>query len=964
MRDGRRFGTAHPTDVTLSGPATYADNARRVRAMVRDTATIDDRADPTANPSPARAGDGRDPFGLEVVERRDPPPAALPASSGLPTPLRHGLQAALESGRIVLWTSVYGARALAVALGRGDRAAKDVAVSGVVRSYLLRMGPLYMKAGQVLATQTGLLPKRATDEFRTFFSDLPAMSRGLLEQTLLRTYRRPVREVFETFNWTPVAVGSVAQVHLATLPGGRRVAVKVVKRGVRERLHASGRVIAALLRLGDVVPALRRLDGPAMFGEIRPLLVEQCDMLGEARAQLRCRDNFARHPYVRVPEPLLDLCRPDVLVMDFMDGIPGQDPERASAPRAQLAQRLMDTFYSAVFFHGFYHVDPHPGNLLFTEDGGLVLLDFGLFGSLTEDEKWDLASFYYACIRKEWEVAVERLTRAFVVHAGRIHDHWDEYSREMGAILRHHFEDVAEHWSTINFFDDGTRLLRRYGARVTTSFSLLAIGLLTGEGFISRTDPDIDIWENARRFTDRFSPYMSAEVQERFDRVIVPSIPQSFALRKEASEYLVAPTHLDRFVLPSAYPLVVDHAEGCRLTDVDGHSYIDLSCGYGPHILGYAHPVVAQAIADAARRGGVNALGNRSELALARQIAGAFPAGSKVVLSNSGTEAVVMALRLARAHTRRDRVAKFEGHYHGFTDQGMVSGWFRHRGDRARPEPVEGSAGSQRSVVRDTLVLQLGDPASLERIAEHAGDLAAVILEPMPAAMAAYDVPFLQALRNLCTDKGIVLIFDEIVTGFRVHYGGVQHLAGVFPDLTTLGKIIGGGLPCGAVVGRPEVVDAARTTRDPFLDIETKGFVGGTLSGNSITAAAGLAALRELDGDPGIYERLRAKSAFLRRGLLAGAERRGVPCDVRGEHSIFSITFDYASPKYVRDRLSGSNMKANLALSYYLRQHGVYVPELHTLMLSDAHTEDDLAEVVRAFGTALDEMLADGLFAH
>ncbi|HEY6798696.1 MAG TPA: aminotransferase class III-fold pyridoxal phosphate-dependent enzyme [Kineosporiaceae bacterium] len=880
------------------------------------------------------------------------------------TMLRYGSRAVLESGRIVAWTAVYGTRAGTVALGRRSQEEKDVALSGIARSYLLRMGPLYMKAGQVLATQSGLLPKRATDEFRGFFSDLPPMSRRDLARTLDRAYQRPVEEVFETFDWRPVAVGSVAEVHLATLPGGRRVAVKVVKRGVRERLWASGRVLAALIRLGDLVPAVRRLDGSAMFGEIRPLLVDQCDMLREARTQLRCRDNFARHPYVRIPSPVLERCSRDVLVMDYMDGVPGQFPEGVSFPRGRLAQRLMDTFYSAVFFHGFYHVDPHPGNLLFTQDGGLVLLDFGLFGSLTEDEKWDLAAFYYACIRKEWDVAVDRLTKAFVVQAGRIDDDPDTYRRQMAAVLRRHFEEVADHWSTFAFFDDATRLLRRYRARVTTSFSLLAIGLLTGEGFVSQTDPDIDVWANARRFTDRFSPYMSAEVQERFDRVIVPAIPESFALRRRAAEFLVAPTHLDRFVLPSAYPLVVDSAEGCRITDVDGRTYIDLSCGYGPHILGYGHPAVARAIADAAMRGGVNALGNRDELALGEQIAQAFPEGSKVILANSGTEAVVMALRLARAHTRRDRVAKFEGHYHGFTDQGMVSGWFRHRGDKARPEPIQGSAGSQHAVVENTLVLQLGEPASLERIAEHADELAAVILEPMPAAMAAFDRPFLTALRELCTRKGIVLVFDEVVTGFRVHYGGVQHLAGVYPDLTTLGKVIGGGLPCGAVVGRGEVIDAARTTRDPFLDIETKGFVGGTLSGNSITAAAGLAALQELERDPGVYERLRARSAFLRKGLLAEADHLGVPCDVKGEHSIFSITFDYASPRFVRDRLSGSNMKANLALSYYFRQHGVYVPELHTLMLGDAHAEDDLAEVVAAFGAVLTEMVDDGLFAH
>jgi glutamate-1-semialdehyde 2,1-aminomutase len=885
----------------------------------------------------------------------------LPARNSWRALLRNSLHAGLEGARVVGWTGFYGSRFALAAVHSDD---VEVRRSVVARQYLLRMGPLYMKAGQVLATQSGLLSKRATDELRNFFSNLPPMSERALRQTLARHLPQPVETAFATFEWVPTAVGSVAQVHRATLPDGTAVAVKVVKRGVRNRLQASAWLIASLLKLTHaLVPPARAFDLPAMFAEIRPLLVNQCNMLAEAEVQVECGQNFDRHPYVRVPRPFFDLCSHDILVMQFMAGTPGQHPELADGPRNLLAQRLMDTFYSAVFFHGFYHVDPHPGNILFTEDGGLALLDFGLFGRLSEAEKWDLASFYYACIRKEWSIAVARFTRAFVVHAGRIGDDYETYVSELTGILCHHFEGESARWSTMNFFDDGTRLLRRYGARVTTSFSLLGIGLLTGEGFVSQTDPEIDIWANARRFTDRFSPYMSDEVQERFDQVITPTIPHSLELRAQAAQYLVAPTHLDRFVLPSAYPLIISTAQGSRVLDVDGHSYIDLSCGYGPHILGYAHPVIAEAIAEAAKQGGINALGNLHELRLAEQIAQAFEPGSKVILSNSGTEAVVMAFRLARAYTGRDRVAKFEGHYHGFTDQGMVSSWFRHRGDKLRPEPVEGSSGTQKSVVAETLVLQSGEPAALEQIAEHADQLAAVIIEPMPAALAEFDREFLAELRKVCTDHGIVLIFDEIVTGFRVAYGGAQHLAGVYPDLTCLGKIIGGGLPCGAVVGRPDVVNAARTTQDPFLDVETKGFVGGTLSGNSITAAAGHAVLQHLQDNPGIYLQLSANSDRLRATLQAEAESRGIPCDVTGHYSIFSITFDYATPKFVRDRLSGSNMKANLALSYYLRQHGVYVPELHTLMLSAAHTDADLTEIGRAFGQSLDEMKQDGLFA-
>jgi glutamate-1-semialdehyde 2,1-aminomutase len=334
------------------------------------------------------------------------------------------------------------------------------------------------------------------------------------------------------------------------------------------------------------------------------------------------------------------------------------------------------------------------------------------------------------------------------------------------------------------------------------------------------------------------------------------------------------------------------------------------------------------------------------------------------VLGNSGTEAVMMALRIARAYTGRQRIAKMEGHYHGFSDQGMVSSWFRYSGDALYPDPIENSAGVQRSVVDDTLVLQYGELTSLERIATHAGSLAAVILEPMPTALAALNPTFLRALQAVCREHGILVIYDEVVTGFRVHYGGAQHLAEVEPDLTCLGKIIGGGLPCGAVVGRPEVIDMARTTGDPFLDVDSRAFVGGTMSGNSITAAAGAATLTYLRNHPHIYEELQKKTFRLTEDLNSRAIECGVPCTIKGNSSIFSITFDYAIPRLVRDRLAGSNIKANIALAYYLRKYGIYMPELHTMMLSAAHSDADLEQVSDAFGNSLREMSNAGFFSN
>jgi glutamate-1-semialdehyde 2,1-aminomutase len=190
----------------------------------------------------------------------------------------------------------------------------------------------------------------------------------------------------------------------------------------------------------------------------------------------------------------------------------------------------------------------------------------------------------------------------------------------------------------------------------------------------------------------------------------------------------------------------------------------------------------------------------------------------------------------------------------------------------------------------------------------------------------------------------------------------VQTLAGVEPDLTCLGKIIGGSLPCGAVVGRRDIMDAARSTRDPFRDVESKAFVSGTMSGNSLACAAGVAVLTYLKEHPEIYVRLEEQTRWLRETMVAIAARRGVPFRMKGARSIFSLSFDHRSPKLYREKVTGGNFKANLALSYYMRRQGVYVPELHTMMLNAMHTQADLEAVAAAFDHSLGEMVADGFF--
>jgi glutamate-1-semialdehyde 2,1-aminomutase len=832
-----------------------------------------------------------------------------------------------------------------------------------IHRFMLHMGPLYIKIGQILATRSDLLPPAVISQLRSLQDDVPPSDKKHVQEILLNAYGESPDKVFKEFSYQPIASASIAQVHKAVLHTGQKVAVKIVKRNTRQKMWQNLAVVELLLRiLHNLHAPIKRLNLPARFAEIKHLLIVQTDMSREAEQQEAIRFNFKEHPYVHVPATIKEFSTPDILVMEFVEGIRGKNSHDVKLPPAQLARRLQDTIYTMLYFDGLSHADPHPGNVFFTEDGKIIFVDFGLTVQLSEDEKWGLSSFYYACTRQEWQIAVSRFTEYFVTQKEYLLKNWNQYQRDMEEVLRLHFDANKNRWSTVSYFHDINTLLKKYNAQYTTNFTKVEFVFISCEGFVSQIDPDIDIWENARKFTDRFSPYMSPKVKQSFDSFFLKKIPRSIEMRDRAKASLVAPTHLDRYFFPSAYPLFVKKAEKGKIEDTDGNIYVDLSCGYGPHILGYAHPCIKTALASAIENGSVNAMGHESEVLLAETLTGAFPSSGKAIFSNSGTEAVIQAIRLCRAYRKRDKVAKFEGHYHGFSDQGMVSSWFRFTGPKYKPEPIRGTLGSHTAIVKNTIILQYGEIAGLDRLREEADDIACVILEPMPTSLAEYDVAFLKSLRVLCDELDIPLIFDEVVSGFRVTYGGVQNLAGVSPDLTCLGKIIGGGLPCGAVVGRRDLVDIAKTSGDPFIDYESKAFVGGTMSGNSLTCTTGLAVLTYLKNHSEIYTQLKDQTDWLAGELRRIAKQYDVPFKTKGNRSIFSMAFTYKSAKLYREKQSGSNFKANLALAYYMRKYGVYMPELHTMMLNAMHTQEDLSTVCQAFDKSLEEMVADGFF--
>jgi glutamate-1-semialdehyde 2,1-aminomutase len=390
-------------------------------------------------------------------------------------------------------------------------------------------------------------------------------------------------------------------------------------------------------------------------------------------------------------------------------------------------------------------------------------------------------------------------------------------------------------------------------------------------------------------------------------------------------------------------PIVVERGEGAYLWDVDGNRYIDYVGSWGPLILGHAHPAVVAAVETAARRGTSFGAPTEAENELAGLIVAAVPSIEKVRLVSSGTEATMSAIRLARGYTGRDVIVKFGGNYHGHVDSLLVAA-----GSSAATLGVPNSPGVTSGTSRDTLVLHYNDVAGFEQaFAAHGARIAGVIFEPIVGNMGVV-VPgreFLAALREQTRRHGALLICDEVMTGFRVTYGGAQQLLGIEPDLTTLGKIVGGGLPVGAYGGRAEIMDHVLPAG--------KVFQAGTLSGNPIATAAGCATLRTLREAPP-YEGLERQSARLEAGLREAAAIVRVPHQLARVGSMMTLFF---ASQPVTDWLSASRCDtARFARWFWgMAERGVYLPcsQYEALFVSAAHTESDIDATIAAAREAL-----------
>jgi len=390
-------------------------------------------------------------------------------------------------------------------------------------------------------------------------------------------------------------------------------------------------------------------------------------------------------------------------------------------------------------------------------------------------------------------------------------------------------------------------------------------------------------------------------------------------------------------------PFFAQKAHGARVEDIDGNVYIDYVCTWGPSIMGHAHPEVIAAVKAAADRGTSFGIPNPLEVELARKICDWVPSVEKVRLTNSGTEATMSAVRLARGFTRRDKIIKFEGCYHGHVDSLLVKA-----GSGALTLGQPDSAGIPAALASLTLSLPFNDAEALRHaFGQNKGEIAAVIVEPIPAnAGLIPPLPgFLETMRKLCTENSTLLIFDEVMTGFRLARGGAQELLGVRPDLSCFGKVIGGGLPVGAFGGRANIMDHLA----PLGPV----YQAGTLSGNPLAMAAGLAQLRLLE-EQDIFAQLEKMGEQLEEETRAALKSAGFPYTFHRYGSMFCLFFTSRPVRQLSDART-ANLDHFARVFHALLDRGIYIApsQFETGFLSAAHTATDIDQTSRALREAL-----------
>ncbi len=386
------------------------------------------------------------------------------------------------------------------------------------------------------------------------------------------------------------------------------------------------------------------------------------------------------------------------------------------------------------------------------------------------------------------------------------------------------------------------------------------------------------------------------------------------------------------------FPVFIEKGEGSKLYDVDGNEYVDYICSWGPLLLGHQPASVTAAVQEALLKGSTYGAPTALEVEIAKLIVDAVPSVEMVRMVNSGTEATMSAIRLARGYTKRNKLVKFEGCYHGHADHLLIKA-----GSGALTFGVPSSPGVPESIASETLTATYNDLESVKNLfTQYPDQIAAVIVEPIAGNMGL--VPpaegFLAGLREITKEHGALLIFDEVISGFRASYGGAQKVYDIMPDLTCLGKIIGGGLPVGAYGGRREIMEQVAPVGPVYQ--------AGTLSGNPVAMAAGIATLKEL-AQPGVYEAVEAKAKTLAVGLQVAAEEAGVKVAINQSASLLTVFFTAEKVDSYVAAMKSDTSKFKVFFQSMLNQ-GIYLPpsQFECWFVSLAHSDADLDKTIAA----------------
>ncbi len=397
------------------------------------------------------------------------------------------------------------------------------------------------------------------------------------------------------------------------------------------------------------------------------------------------------------------------------------------------------------------------------------------------------------------------------------------------------------------------------------------------------------------------------------------------------------------------------HGKGSRIFDIDGNEYIDFAMGLGPLLLGHAHPVVVKAICEAVQDGGVHSFGEANEVRFAEIMVDAIPCADGVAFCNSGTEATMHAIKIARAYTRKEKIGKFEGCYHGTHDYAQISSRFSSAGSVEEPLSVPDFGGIPKFIQDNVITLSYNQPETFDRILRFKDELAVIILEPIPLFCPLVFRDFLMELREITRKHNILLIFDEVITGFRIGFFGAQYYLNIIPDLATYGKIIGGGLPIGAIAGQREYMEMLNLSSRG--DVKRRVYITGTFNGHRVICAAGIATLEFLRDNQHLYGEMEARANRIISELETYARSIKFPFQMKGIASMMVPYFHDREIRVPRDTRWTINAGRFELLRKLMLKYGICLGDFGALLLSTEHSDEDCSLLISAFKNCLRDML-------